>query len=350
MAYKKQFFNNKLQAFTIVELLVVIVVIGVLAAITIVSYSGVSQRATLASLQSDLKNASTQLKVFHINNDTYPNTISTNCSTNPDSETNGCLAASSGTTYTYKLSSSNNNIYCLTATKNFISYNITQDSQILAGSCPVFNVDASNILSYPGSGVYWHDLSGNDNNGTMYGGVLYSATDNSMSFDGLDDYIDTKVAPSVISPIFSGSFWASRIGTPGNDTDIPRRLITARKGYCSTLWAIGIGGSNQLKLMAFDGATHIYENGSILNEDIIYNIQFSYDDSVFRVYKNGVIDIELTISIPDLSYQTILIGDLDPANRRLWRGKIYSAQFGDYAMSEQEVVYNYNSIKARYGL
>lgn len=42
----------KRQGFTIVELLVVIVAIGVLAAITVVSYIGISQRATISSLQS----------------------------------------------------------------------------------------------------------------------------------------------------------------------------------------------------------------------------------------------------------------------------------------------------------
>jgi prepilin-type N-terminal cleavage/methylation domain-containing protein len=71
-------------AFTIVELLVVIVVIGILAAITIVSYTGISQKAITASLQSDLANASKQLQIFKVNSPTedYPTAI--NC-TNPTS-------------------------------------------------------------------------------------------------------------------------------------------------------------------------------------------------------------------------------------------------------------------------
>ncbi|PIQ71162.1 hypothetical protein COV88_01465 [Candidatus Saccharibacteria bacterium CG11_big_fil_rev_8_21_14_0_20_41_19] len=44
--------------FTIVELLVVIVVIGILAAITIVSYTGITQKAIIASLTSDLDGSS----------------------------------------------------------------------------------------------------------------------------------------------------------------------------------------------------------------------------------------------------------------------------------------------------
>jgi prepilin-type N-terminal cleavage/methylation domain-containing protein len=48
--------NVKSSGFTIVELLVVIVVIGILAAITIVTYAGISRKATISALQSDLAN------------------------------------------------------------------------------------------------------------------------------------------------------------------------------------------------------------------------------------------------------------------------------------------------------
>lgn len=58
--------------FTIVELLVVIVIIGILAAITIVSYTGITQKAAAVVLKSDLMNATTQLEIYKANNNTYP--------------------------------------------------------------------------------------------------------------------------------------------------------------------------------------------------------------------------------------------------------------------------------------
>jgi len=103
MKHKHKYYftpSTSLRAFTIVELLVVIVVIGILAAITIVSYTGLSSKATLASLQSDLINSSKQLKIFQTVNGNYPTTISLDCSAAPDSITNKCLKLSSGNTIT----------------------------------------------------------------------------------------------------------------------------------------------------------------------------------------------------------------------------------------------------------
>jgi prepilin-type N-terminal cleavage/methylation domain-containing protein len=61
--------------FTIVELLVVIVVIGILAAITIVSYNGVQQRARVAVAQADLGNMANYLELFKADNGTYPSVV-----------------------------------------------------------------------------------------------------------------------------------------------------------------------------------------------------------------------------------------------------------------------------------
>jgi prepilin-type N-terminal cleavage/methylation domain-containing protein len=91
--------NHRNHGFTIVELLVVIVVIGILAAITIVSYTGISQKAVVSSLQSDLANAAKGLKMYQIENGQFPQDInySTGCPTLLGQ--NYCLKSSSNNKY-----------------------------------------------------------------------------------------------------------------------------------------------------------------------------------------------------------------------------------------------------------
>lgn len=65
------------KAFTIVELLVVIVVIGILAAITVVAYNGIQNRVKIAVIQTELAQNYNQLVTFATtNNDQYPGTTS----------------------------------------------------------------------------------------------------------------------------------------------------------------------------------------------------------------------------------------------------------------------------------
>ena len=62
----------KQQGFTIVELLIVIVVIGILAAISIVSYNGIQQRARNASAESTASTLRTKAEAWYGIVGTYP--------------------------------------------------------------------------------------------------------------------------------------------------------------------------------------------------------------------------------------------------------------------------------------
>jgi len=60
------------QGFTIVELLIVVVVIAILAAITIVSYNGIQTRAKVSVVQNDLRNIAKQMEIFRNEFGYYP--------------------------------------------------------------------------------------------------------------------------------------------------------------------------------------------------------------------------------------------------------------------------------------
>jgi type II secretion system protein G len=62
--------NNK--GFTIVELLIVIVVIGILAALVITTFTGIQQRARDTERQTDINAVRGHLEAFYANNGYYP--------------------------------------------------------------------------------------------------------------------------------------------------------------------------------------------------------------------------------------------------------------------------------------
>jgi general secretion pathway protein G len=65
--------QKKQSGFTIVELLIVIVVIGILAAITIVAYNGIQSRARTTTVNNDLKNIRTAMLMYRADYGTLPN-------------------------------------------------------------------------------------------------------------------------------------------------------------------------------------------------------------------------------------------------------------------------------------
>lgn len=113
------------EGFTIVELLIVVVVIAILAAITIVAYNGISQRSRVANLQSNLEQAGKKLGLYKVdNNDRYPPDITT-----------AALSADSGSVYTYNPSGDTLS-FCLQLTNWSMTYVISNlDSRPQLGSC-----------------------------------------------------------------------------------------------------------------------------------------------------------------------------------------------------------------------
>ncbi len=122
--------------FTIVELLIVIAIIGILAAVTIVSYVGISQKAVASSLQADLKGATTKLKLYQADNMAYPTSL--DCATTPAANTI-CLTASPGNSYSYTVvNTTSPQTFSLTATNtNSVTYVVTNDSTPVATAPPI---------------------------------------------------------------------------------------------------------------------------------------------------------------------------------------------------------------------
>jgi len=71
----------KIKGFTLVELLIVIVVIGILASISIVAYNGAQQRARDSVRQNDISEIAKGLELYYLDNHKYPTSGGTSSTT-----------------------------------------------------------------------------------------------------------------------------------------------------------------------------------------------------------------------------------------------------------------------------
>lgn len=115
--------------FTIVELLVVIVVIGILATVGFIQYVGMQDRAREAVLRSDLTSAAEILNIDQVRTGSYPEEMD-------QADRGSGLPASAGTEYQYRADNSvEPPIFCLTGINGPVALFITQDGVINEGTC-----------------------------------------------------------------------------------------------------------------------------------------------------------------------------------------------------------------------
>lgn len=165
--------------FTIVELLIVIVIVAILAAITVVAYNGIQQRARDAQRQSDVASIAKALELYYIDNDAYPpgdgsTTINDSWSTTADaswqnfitalkpymsnvpkdpiSTPNAKIMSGNGYNYAYFTNRGAGRTYCnaLQRQMYIIVYRLEGSNQVdtLKGDCP------SSVVYYKGASNY----------------------------------------------------------------------------------------------------------------------------------------------------------------------------------------------------
>ncbi len=116
--------QNKLKGFTIVEVIIVIVVLGILIGIVLLSYSSVLNNSKTHSLKADASTAYSKLVKYRADNGTYPTALSA-----------AGISNSTTTTYAYTYTSGTDS-YCLQVTGYKMIYHVNNGkSEPVAGIC-----------------------------------------------------------------------------------------------------------------------------------------------------------------------------------------------------------------------
>lgn len=330
--YKKQLSSN---GFSLVELLVTIVVIGILVAIVAVSYVGIRQKAIDASLQSDLNNAYQKLILDKAVNFAYPNTLA-------EANDGKGITASSGTTFSYSANNTTSSkTFCLDATNSGKSYKVTNSS-----SEPV----AGNCLDY-GLVGYWAldnttgmtDLSPSGNNGTANGGIAIGTATNHLgvankatTFDGTDDYVNVGSGASLqLTSTGTVSLWFKPTIAFSGNTGVQQHFACgAREFYFS-------GSSSLLYYFLADDTTSSNSNSSSWGA-IWYHVVATSDGTIVKMYINSVVQTGTgNATGKNFFYNTTPV--TISRSSAGFKGSISDVRIYNHALSQTEITSLYNS-------
>jgi len=204
--------------FTIVELLIVVVLIAILAAITIVAYNGLQKRAQTSAVSTALNQASKKVKLYQVDNNTYPTTLAT------------AGVTDSGVTYQY---SGSTTTFCITGTQGstslYLSDTVTKPTE---GGCAGHGQGGvaaiTNLATSP-------KPVGATSNYQIYWGVNGTGTAGIYNDAGLGRPV-WRATWSVPSTSSGGSFWVSdAIITVGSRYQLSQTIRSSKNVTVSVL-------------------------------------------------------------------------------------------------------------------
>ena len=327
-----------------------------MAAITIISYSGISQKATVAALQSDLDNASKKLKMYYTLYSSYPTALNASyCPTAPTSDTNYCLPISNGNTINYN---GNTDAFGLVETNGTTYYKITNSSAPTVGNNLdwglISNLDVSNSASYPGSGLGWNDISGGGHNGSLVNNVTYSAGNSGvLSFGGGNDYVTVPGPIINTSGNFTAEGWASLSTFVTNGGEGASIIIGNYNGnWKGYILGVGTSGNPLFRIGRQSTSSDSWSvSPTTITTNTWHHIVGVYDGTGAKIYVDGVLKNSTTYSPiePEVANTRVGGGQWN-APRASLTGQIGELRLYNRALSGSDISQRFNDTKSRYGL
>lgn len=220
----------------------------------------------------------------------------------------------------------------------------------------VLCLDAGNKKSYSGSGTAWNDLSGRNNNATMYGSVPFE-TDVAQCFN-----FSTATGVNSASSTLGFTFGSNMVQTTGDFT-----ISCWIKNPNTSSGQVGLfsnaGGADGYRFgVGTDGVYFLigptYTEGGItfsstLSTTVWHNIVAVYDRTTsknVRVYRNGIYNNSGTIPTTQTAFTNATPGMVRSACCGVYTGKVAAFHVNNKALSEAEIQQNFNALRGRFGL
>ena len=328
--------------FTIVELLIVIIIIGILATLVIIGYNGVNDRARLAAVTADLKSEAKQVELYKQESEqsSYPTTL-------PNGES---TAKSTDTVFSYVPGAGSSPLtYCLYGTRGKYKLYVTETVQVpTEGTCPPAagssgggSTPAPQPVPLPSGLVAWWplngnaiDKSGNNNDGTVNGATLTNGQDGTVNgayaFNGTSSYI-TSSKP-LMNNLVRYSFGGWMYYTSGQAT---------RAGFA--------GQNDSVENFFYNGTdSRFYQGGATtscvyLAQDQWHLIYLTYDGTSTRQYADGSQCDASNNSRSNSSYSfNIGGGGISDSSGNYFKGKIDDVRIYNRALSSAEIASLYS--------
>jgi hypothetical protein len=216
----------------------------------------------------------------------------------------------------------------------------------------VLNLDGGNLVSYGGTGTNWYDLTNTTTGGTLTNGPTYTTSNGgSISLDGSDDYVFIAGPNSgPLNTIGTGNFtinvWASNTGSANYRWFLSNWLTTGMHMGMNASSQFGgyFGDNDELRTdysIPSDGSWHFY-TATRTSGTIKYFV-----DGIERTIILG----NPTNKTNSLSSGTdTKIGTRGDATSQQWLGNVAIEQIYNRALSQSEIIQNFNAHKSRYGL
>ena len=209
----------------------------------------------------------------------------------------------------------------------------------------VANLDAGNPASYSGTGTTWTDLTGNGNNGTIFGSPVFTSSPGYFDITSDSTYIrmnNANLKPRLSD--FTYSCWIKYDSFPTFFT------VFENGSYPDSLLFRYERNNGFLSIYSESVFRGIFAQFNFIN--IWYNIVLKRENGICTVFINNnkvgdevIVNIDINISNP-----YIFLMRSQYTTNQFTDGKISTFSIYNRALSGKEIEQNFNALRGRYGI